>query len=449
VQGSEYTEVTINESPRPRLLVYGLKDREAEIAKIMELAPASKRCESLSEVRQQEWDILVTDHQMWMHHGSLGAFNFVSEHMCVVFVTPAAPLAGQLAIEIRPDWSAAVGVRNYHVSQELKRILGLPERISALVHEQLEPLLKIRPAHQYFTADMQGPVSFPNAWEKAVIEPFITTGAGNVLAGRYKRSSTSEAWLLPGDTPDVASWVRAALAEWHSLAPDRFPGVPDWSEQPEWMTAEERDISAKIKGIQHQREVLLDALDAQEKDLRRELRDAQGRASQYQRALLTSQSDSLKDAVIWAFGEIGFQVTDADLDAVPDDHLEDLRIQDADAPEWIALAEVKGYTKGAKTEALTQLMRFNVRYLQRTGKAASASWYVVNQFLNRDPSARQSALNGKDDDVAAFAAGGGLVIDSVTLFNLLRLVHDGKMEASRARELLRSTVGRLEIPTIP
>lgn len=449
MQGPEHAEVIINESPRPRLLVYGLEDREGEIEKILNLAPTSKRCERLAEVRQQEWDVLVTDRQMWFHHSTYGAVPTVSEHMCVVFVARADFPGGQLAIEIRPEWSAAIGVMNNHVSQELKRIFGLPERISVLTHEQLEPLFKARPAHQYFTANMHGPVSFPSAPEKPVLKPFIKTGGGNVLAGMYERSPTSEAWVLPSDTPDVVSWIRAALAEWHSLSPDRFPGVPDWSEQPEWMTAEERDISARVKDIRHQRVVLLDTLDAQERDLLQELRDAQGRASQYQRALITSQSDSLKDAAMRAFSEIGFQVTDADLDAVPDDHLEDLRIEDPDAPEWIALAEVKGYTKGAKTEALTQLMRFNVRYLQRTGKTANASWYVVNQFLNRDPSTRQPVLNGKDDDVAAFAAGGGLVIDSVTLFNLLRLVQDGKMGADKARALLRSAVGRLEIPVMP
>jgi hypothetical protein len=66
--------------------------------------------------------------------------------------------------------------------------------------------------------------------------------------------------------------------------------------------------------------------------------------------------------------------------------------------------------------------------------------------LGRDPSTRQPVLNGKDEDVAAFAAGGGLVIDSVTLFNLLRLVQEGKMEAAKARELLRSATGKFDIP---
>ncbi|MGI0133569.1 MAG: hypothetical protein ACREBW_01235 [Candidatus Micrarchaeaceae archaeon] len=411
----------------------------------MKLAPTSKKIDHLGEVHQREWDVLVTDQQLW-RQSMQGVMPAVMEHICVVFVASPAYRGGQLAIEIRSEWSGAIGVSDNHVSQELKRILELPERISTLVHEQLEPSFKARARHQYFTANMQGPISYPSAQEKGIIEPFITTGAGYVLAGRYKRSLTSEAWLLPSDTPDVAPWVRAALAEWHSLAPDRFPGVPDWSEQLEWMTSEERDIATKVKDIQHRREALLAELDATEKDLIQELSDAQQRASQYERALLTSQSDPLVSAVMRAFRELGFLVTDADLDAAPGDHLEDLRVEDPGSPGWIAIAEVKGYTKGAKTEALTQLMRFNLRYMQRTGKAANASWYVVNQFLNRDPSTRQPVLHGKDDDVAAFADGGGLVIDSVTLFNLLHLVRTGEMAASDARQLLRAAVGRLEIP---
>jgi hypothetical protein len=45
----------------------------------------------------------------------------------------------------------------------------------------------------------------------------------------------------------------------------------------------------------------------QERELKQELRDTQARASDYQRALLTSQSDVLKNAVMKAFSDIGFE----------------------------------------------------------------------------------------------------------------------------------------------
>jgi hypothetical protein len=43
-------------------------------------------------------------------------------------------------------------------------------------------------------------------------------------------------------------------------------------------------------------------------------------------------------------------------------------------PGWVALVEVKGYAKGAQTGALTQFLRFDRRYYQRTGRQPDALW---------------------------------------------------------------------------
>ena len=177
----------------------------------------------------------------------------------------------------------------------------------------------------------------------------------------------------------------------------------------------------------------MDATAKSEQALRDRLKSAVEAADEYERALLTTQSDELKDAVLRALIEIGFIVVDADLDAKKDDHLEDLRISDPNESGWIALGEVKGYTKGAKTEALTQFLRFNARFVQENGRLPDACWYIVNQFLGRDPSSRQLALNGKDDDVKAFAAANGLVLDTRELFKLLSFVRKGSISPSDAR----------------
>lgn len=317
---------------------------------------------------------------------------------------------------------------------------GLPDRIATLTHEQLEPVLIKRQLHEYFEISRTA-----SEHEALTIDPFISTAAHKVLAGRYKRSLSSEAWLLPSDTPDLLPWVRAALAEWHTLAPDRFPGIPDWTESDEWLTSSERSLRERLREVNQRREDILRELTAVEADIRQKLRKASEEADNYERALLTTQSDKLVGSVIKALRELGFSVIDADQQAQSGDHLEDIRIEDSSTPGWIALGEIKGYTKGAKTEALTQFLRFNMRYVQRTGNSPNASWYIVNQFLSRDPGTRQPPLHGKDEDVAAFAAAGGLVIDTVSLFKLLSCVRDGRFTTGEARDMLRSSTGHFNL----
>jgi len=423
------SRVVINQSPRPRLLVCGFRDKPEFVKELLKIAPTSRAIEALKEVWPAEWDVLITDETLVS----------AAEHLCVIHV----PAALGHALEDRLMWDRCIAWFGGHVCQELKRISGLPERIAILAHEQLEPLAKQRRDHGH-VAYGQTAMRFSASTEAVPdIEPFLMTAADRVLAGRYRRGPESEAWIIPGDVPDLLAWVRAALAEWHALAPDRFPGVPDWSESDEWMTGNEKAVRTRLAVLEREHEAAVLGFERNRAALRAELRKAREDADGYERSLLTAQSDALKVTVMRALRDIGFAVKDADADAKPDEHLEDLHVQDYDLPEWIALAEVKGYTKGARTEGLTQFLRFHARYRQRTGAEPTASWYVVNQFLARDPSVRPQALKGQDEDVAAFAAVGGLVIDTVTLFRMLCAVKEDVITTQAARELLRGSRGRL------
>jgi hypothetical protein len=429
--------VLINQSPKPRMLVRGFEGDEELIDRLKALVPTFKHVQLLSEVRQAEWDILVTDSPLFDAAGHLG----------VVYVAPDGDFSG--AIEKKPLWSKKILSNSGIIGGELKRVGNLPERISILVHEQLEPVLFARASHVIFKESPELPQSSASGPGlpvfKIKLEPFILTASSDVLAGRYRRSEKSECWLLPADTPDIVPWISAALGEWSTLDPERFPGVPDWSHFPEWMTNVERSLQSELEGLAEEKEDYLARLEAREIFLRKKLGEERERADSYERALLVKQHDDLKNACARALEELGFLVTDADVDAKPDDHLEDLRVEDPDFPSWIALVEVKGYTKGAKTEALTQFVRFNKRYVHRYGVNPDANWYIANQFLGRDPALRQPALHGKQEDVDAFAAGGGLLVDSVILFKLLRRAqNDPELKVSIRRQL-RESVGRLSI----
>ncbi|GEC10757.1 hypothetical protein SSP24_84120 [Streptomyces spinoverrucosus] len=421
------------------MLVWGFYDQEELVNELLQLCPTSRYIKGLRQVRQAEWDLLVTDQGCEQRQQPIGVTR-VEPHLFVIHYTRGDGYI--FNAEHRPGWTKKIASRSGVVSQEIQRMRNLPERVAVLVHEKLEPVITQRTSHRVFELQR---VKTPGASNPPEIVPFIATADGEALAGRYARSDSSEAWLLPPDAPDLPAWVQAALAEWHGMAPERFPGVPDWSEQDAWLTNEELALAAEIAGVKKERAEQLDRLEKLEAALRIRMEVARDSANRYERALLTAQSDELKHVVIQALREIGFTVVDADGDAAPDDHLEDLHITDSDAPGWIALGEVKGYSRGAKTEGLTQFLRFNMRYTARSGRNPDACWYIVNQFIKRDPSTRQRVLHGKDEDLKAFGSANGLVIDTVQLFQMLRRVRDGALTAKAARELLRNASGRFAL----
>lgn len=434
------------------MLVRGFEEDPKLVERLLAQAPTAKHVQSLRLVRQAEWDLLVTDRCATETEGRFSDVQ-LSPHLCLLLRAPDPNTFGWGNVESRPTWAKSIEHSGGHISTELRRCKDLPDQVAHLTHEQLEPVLKQRERHQAFGAR---PATSSIAMSSAAgaadprqptpeVEPFIETADGWCLAGRYKRSDVSEAWVLPFDVPDLVPWVQAALAEWHSLAPDRFPGVPDWSHQETWSNAQEQQVRRDLTAVEQAREQALQEFDDKAQRLQDDLREAREAADRYERALLTAQDDELRVAVMRALREFGLSIVDADAEAEAGDDLEDLRASDPDVPNWVALVEVKGYTKGAKTEAIGQFMRFQKRYMAREGRMADAEWYVVNQFLGRDPSTRQTALQGSPGDVAAFAAGGGLVIDTVVLFQLLMDVRAQRRTPQEVRSLLRIATGRLSL----
>ncbi|MFG1621169.1 hypothetical protein [Kribbella sp. NPDC049227] len=361
------------------------------------------------------------------------------EHLFVVLRAPIelhALARGSWTIDQRFDPALLVQMVQGHTAEEFLRY-AVPDKIRQLTREVLEPIVTARQQHTCFSV---------LGVDHTEADPFLATAAGRMLAGRYARQSQAEVWLLPGDVPDIVPWVRAALAEWHQLDPDRFPGVPDWSHEPHWQTRDERQKVAALSTVEAERLHITAHLDQRAASLHNRLDAARGRADLYERALLTADSDELVEAVIRALRELGFTVVNADDHATPGDNLEDLHISDPDHSAWLAIAEVKGYTKGASTAAFQQLARFNKRYLQRTGASPAAEWYIANQFRKQDPSVRQPMLHGKSEDIRTFAEDGGLIIDTVTLFRVLEQVRAGTITGADVRTHLRSATGVLTPP---
>ena len=105
-----------------------------------------------------------------------------------------------------------------------------------------------------------------------------------------------------------------------------------------------------------------------------------------ERLLLTGIGRPLVAIVHKILESFGFEVIDVD-EGLGEDQpkKEDLRVSESG---WLALCEVKGYSKGGKLKDLWDLNRFSALYAVETGQLRAAMWFVVNQFRATDPSSR-------------------------------------------------------------
>lgn len=462
----------INQQPRPRVLIVGFHSSffgENDEA-LRPLVGTLKRSKGLDQEFLPDWDALVTDQPLFSPQSTGG--GRLPDHLSVIYFDSRGPGRGNPEIlDSSPEASRHVRVQSGHFGRELRTGRNLAGDVAFLFKEsRFLEVLAGRESHVYFTLTQgagqssvdhaggsgEGAVhaaalSRPPAPPQTVptqtyqLVPFITTSDGQVLAGRYSRSDQAEVWLLPHDIPNWPAWFTLALREFHQMHPDRFPGLPNWTLEPQWQTEVEQAAAVALTNLELERRRVLDELNSREEQLRSGLAAANEQADQYERMLMTGQHDQLEDAVSRALVEIGFDVERSDGTAVPGDRLQDLLVRDPAHVGWVALVEVKGYTGGAKTAGITQLLRFQARYTVANGRSADALWYIPNQFLARDPGERPLVLSSAEEDVNIFAEDGGLVIDTLGLFRLLIRVRRHDMTAQTARDALRAQTGQFDL----
>lgn len=85
--------------------------------------------------------------------------------------------------------------------------------------------------------------------------------------------------------------------------------------------------------------------------------------------------------------------------------------------------------------------RFRERFFVDHQRFPERSWFIVNTFLQVDPSVRRKPLNENTDEVETFAESGGLVLSTTALFQMIRAVKSGKLSREDARSTLRNKVG--------
>jgi hypothetical protein len=404
-------------------------DTDDVASRLSELVPTVRRCQApeLSWIRQAEYDAVVFKDgfsgEVAPHLQALvwGGHNLGDIHSQAGFWTARFSMRSAASEFIVPDDSDAEA-RRLVVGGLLPKALAAGE-------------------NAVFGANSLGGMT--PTLSPSCLRVFLADPDNKVLAGSFmRRGMEAECWFIPASA-NIVEWFRYALTKWHERDADRFPRVDDWHRRPEWQSPEEAALTRNLATAEAELAIYVAKAEAVQDDLRARLSQAEAEATDGMRRLLTSQGAALVSVVTECLAALGFQVVDVDASAIDaaSAKREDLRVTIAGV-EWESLVEVRGYTKGTQLNDLLRLGRFVARFAAECGRQPAATWYVVNQFLNEDPDARQLPLAGHDEEVQEFASSSGAVIDTRELFKLWRAVLHGDIEVADAQRQLRGAVGR-------
>jgi hypothetical protein len=461
----------IGEEAKPRVLLsWGGPDRK-RVADVLALhAPTIRAIDRLGHIRQDDYDVLVTNRMDTMLADQASDWNLMGleERLFVLSFVPAQKPGsagfGQADFCLNHQHCAIRWASGY-LSKSIEVPHNLLPVATDLVNDNLVPIAQSRRSHVYFSGNvlsipavLSGSNSGP-AEERAqlpedafVLHPFLRTGGRDprILAGWYRRSESSEGWVLPADVRRPWDWITAAIRHW-AVTYRRFPFL-GWWEDPRWQTLAETHATATRTKLKQELADATARLHEKITAATAELESAQQGAAGGPRRLLTDKGDSLKEAAAQAFEQLGYRVTDRDQEQPHDaaGNIEDLGVFDPDEPSLDPVVEVKGYDRGAKAGDVGKMVRHLVR-AKDSGRSPSAIWWVVNHWRIRSPAERGPVLAGEDALIADHAGEDVplVVVDTAQLFRVIRAVEEGTLTPDQVRASLRAAKGRWDIDRLP
>ncbi|TSD12603.1 hypothetical protein [Curtobacterium sp. KBS0715] len=281
----------------------------------------------------------------------------------------------------------------------------------------------------------------------------VTAGDENTAWAALFDYQTELVWALPGETSHHVEWLALVLRLLNEVEPERFPPEPDWRSRDDWATPDVLAVRTQLRDLRLERERAIAEFERRDAEHVAKLKVQQAEASLGALRLLTEQGEPLVAAVAHALECFGFEVADMDdhHDEKTGSKLEDLRVSFTaeGGVTWTALAEVKGYGRGAKANDVGQVVgRPALVYFKETGREPDGLWHIANSFREHDPSTRPKALAGSAD-LAILAANGGCFIDTRDLFRAWRDVAEGKETPAAVRATLMASRDRWVWPTPP
>ena len=444
--GHAPTGRTLGVEPQPRaLLCWDGPDHDRIFETLALHAPTIQEIGGLYEVRQTDYDLLVTN-QMERLMGPSAARQVPARRLCLISFPPA----GANDLTTVDAWAGRLEVRLRlrYLAKSIEVPDGLLDAVRDLVTDDLVPVALARPAHPYFEVADFRPGGEPKE-PPPEMRPFLLTTppSPRPLAGWYPRSPRSEAWVLPNDLRRPWDWVAAAIRHW-AVTYGRFPLVGGWWEQPSWQTLAEAAAAVRQTELRDELAEATARLEAEIGAATGALHDARRRAMSGLRRLLTEKGDPLKAAAAEALTQLGYNVVDRDEEdqlADKGGKVEDLGATDPDDASVDPIIEVKGYDAGAKASDLALMLRHLSR-ADRAGRSPSAIWWVANHWRKRPPDVRGVILAGEDAMITTQAGEDVplVVIDTRDLFRAVRAVEDGRVTSPEVRASLRAARGRWE-----
>lgn len=269
----------------------------------------------------------------------------------------------------------------------------------------------------------------------------VKTTSGGPVALRSVVEASFIVLALPREV-SLSAWFRAFLADIHELDPARVPQAPPRLGNPsDWYTPEEHALAKRTAEITDE----VEQLKAERERIQVELADASEEAYAGIRQCIWADGDDLVAAVGDILDKLGFVVRYMDAERQQSEpKREDLRLTLVDCTGWEAIAEVKGYTKGTRTNDARQIREHRERYIGEKKSSPDLTLWIANTHRGIDPSSRPAP----DSNVGEAAENIGAVhVLTTDLYRLWALVAAGSLEKAQAvQQLIDAAPGLWSLP---
>ena len=433
-------------SPRPRIL---FQDAPGDIfAELVQLAPTSVRIAVGEDFHPSDWDLVVAFGATVPGMNSFHVLSFGGNSVDGRFTKDNETY--KLAKNERTK------ARSTYVSDEC------PPELRALAQRTLVDFREATVGSDRIMWEGKKANAMGNLGEwniKNLISattPIVQVGdegyVQSFVATRRNWAGTQLAhvWVLPWPNPDPKEWLREMLEYLHRVEPERFPGAPEWQLDEDWAPPSFTRALQQRSRLGEERAASIAAIDLRLADAYTLIEAERLAAASGAQRLLSEDGDELVAAVISALTDLGFdaKAMDDHHDAKTGAKLEDLRISDPTVPGWVALAEVKGYTKGAKVSEVARIAgRPATAFAIEAGRAPDAVWHIINHWRNLPPSQRPKAIGNDDVDLQPLRDAEGCLIDSRDLFRAWKAVAGDEAGADDVRASMRKALGRWSYAT--
>ena len=437
----------LNEKERPRVLLLVDEYLKPRFDFLKPRTGTYKTISHLSDVDLSEWDALITDRSLVQFGPRLrDRKDNGSKHLSVLQIfgrdyqtleTLEGDVNQLLSAAKVVSLSAVPGHHVYLPDVDLSDETKRPIKVD----------LQLTTSKRAFQFGIEIEKATPEQYEARGIRPHLIGPNGLIMSADITKSNGTSMWLTPMDVSDFEPWWDLALQRFHELRPEVFPGVPNWTSSPDWMTFSEKLIHQSIAD-EISRFALLET-EHQERlaILEDELRSKSADAQMNEQVLLCGQDFELQVSVQHGLERLGYRVRDMDAAFPSREPREDYRITDPDDDNWLAIGDATGVAKGAKGAKIQALAGYVQKYLiEDKPDVMPYQWLLVNRKIGYDPETRGEIY--RKDEVDAFASNQGLAFDTVALFLLLQIVDEGSATPGAVRSWLREKTGQLLISDV-